>query len=74
MKKIIILLSFIFAVTMSQAQVLQISDLKPGDVLLYHGHTLLSKVIDAFEHANYSHASICFRFMHGKRDYWDCLS
>ncbi len=43
------------------AQTLTIADLRPGDVLLYHGHEILSEIIDDFERASYSHASICFK-------------
>jgi len=34
------------------------SDLRPGDVLLYHGSGLLSRLIRLFDGTNYSHAGI----------------
>ena len=42
---------------MSQSKVL-LSDLRPGDVLLYHGDSFLSSLIRAFDGTEYSHAGI----------------
>jgi hypothetical protein len=39
-------------------QFIQPSDLKPGDVFLYHGDSFLSRLIRLFDGTEYSHASI----------------
>lgn len=41
-------------------QSLKISELKPGDVLLYSGSSWISRAIEKFEHSPWSHASLVF--------------
>jgi hypothetical protein len=60
MRRYVLLILLAFTATNVSAQTVHRADLRPGDVLLYHGTATISTLIRFFDGSDYSHTGIYF--------------